>query len=155
MTLSNINVRTMVSKILNHLYLGDWQDAQKFEGEIICVTQEIMSTEPEKSYWIPVIRTSKPTNDEELIEEQEIEVTALPHQIELITFMIDANIKYKKDTLIHCMAGIERSPLVVASYLHEYENMNWGKAYNLLKEKRPEVSNRLQWLNLTYDELQS
>lgn len=145
----------MVTKILDHLYLGDWNDAQKFEGEIICVMQDIMSIEPKKAYWIPIIRTVGKLNYDKLIEEQDVEVTALPHQIDLCTFMIDKNLKYEADTLVHCMAGIERSPLVIASYLHEYNNMTWDEAYEFITEKRPEVANRLQWLNMTYDERMS
>ncbi len=144
-----------MNKILDHLYLGDWQDAQKFEGEIICVTQEILSTEPRDAYWIPVIRTSKPTNDDELIEEQDLEVTVLKHQIDLVTFMINNNMEYEKDTLVHCMAGIERSPLVIVSWLHKYRGYSWDEAYEFVKEKRPEVANRLEWLNMTYDERMS
>lgn len=143
----------MVTKILPHLYLGDWSDAINFKGEVICVMQEILS--PKDSYWIPIIRTNRPTNDEQLIEDQDVETTALKHQIDLITFMIDKNMGVEVDTLIHCMAGIERSPLVVACYLHEYQGMTYNEAYELIQEKRPEVANRLQWLNMTYDERMS
>jgi len=46
----------MVTKILDHLYLGDAVDAMKFERTIICVMQEIPKFEKETAYWIPVIR---------------------------------------------------------------------------------------------------
>ncbi len=145
-----------MNKILKHLYLGDIHDAGKFDGEVICVMQEIVEQlEPDKAYWIPIIRSSAPLNNDELILDQEPIINALKHQIDLITFMIDKNMKYEVDTLIHCMAGIERSPLVVACYLHEYQGMTLNEAYDFIKEKRPEVANRLQWLNMTYDERMS
>ncbi len=145
----------MVTKILDHLYLGDLMDARKFDGEIICVIQDIPNAEPDKAYWIPIIRSSAPLNDNELILDQDPIITALPHQLDLVSFMIEKNLKYETDTLVHCMAGIERSPLAVAWYLHKNCNMTYNEAYEFIKEKRPEVANRLQWLNMTYDERMS
>ena len=103
----------MVSKIFEHLYLGDWNDAQKFEGDIICVMQDILSVEPERAYWIPIIRTKGKTNDDELIADQDVEVVALKHQLQLVSQIVNDNLEKKKNTLIHCMAGIERSTLAV------------------------------------------
>ena len=147
----------MVSKIRDHLYLGDWQDAQKFDGDIICVTQEIMSIEPMNAYWIPIIRTSKPTNDDELIEEQDIEVTALKHQLELVVQTISNGLERNRDVLVHCMAGIERSPLAIVFYLHGYvfTDKTWEECYDFVKSKRPEVQNRLEWLNMSFNERMS
>ncbi len=145
----------MVTKILDHLYLGDVHDARKFDGEIICTMQELLVTEPTKAYWIPIIRTSGKLNAVDYIVDQDVEVTALPHQLDLVSFMIEKNAKYKTDTLIHCMAGIERSPLAVVWYLHKKCDMKWDEAYDFVQEKRPEVSNRLQWLKLTYEDYQS
>ena len=142
----------MVTKILDHLYLGDLVDALTFKGEIICVIQEIPNAEPSNAYWIPIIRTKGELNDDHLIDNQDVEVTALPHQIEMVIDMLHRNRYSDTDTLVHCMAGIERSPLVIASYLHKYNNMTWDEAYEFIKEKRPEVQNRLQWLNLSYED---
>lgn len=143
----------MVTKIQNNLYLGDWNDAQKFEGSIICVMQELLSIEPMNAYWIPIIRTSKPTNDHQLIEEQELTVTALPQQLHMVATRIISNQCDGIPTLVHCMAGIERSPLAIVWYLHAFKYMGWNKAYDFVKKKRPEVANRLSWLNLSYDDL--
>lgn len=145
----------MVTKILDHLYLGGLTDALTFKGEIICVTQEVPRAEPEDAYCIPIIRSKVILHDNELLADQDDNIIAMKHQIDLVTFMIEKNLKYKSDTLVHCMAGIERSPLVIASYLHDNANMTWDEAYDFIKEKRPEVANRLQWLNLSYDERQS
>lgn len=147
----------MVTKILDHLYLGDIHDARKFEGTIICVMQDLVEAlEPEKAYWIPVIRTSGGEIDyDKLIAENDVVVRALPHQIDVVVDMIHDYRRCYQDVLIHCMAGIERSPLVIACYLHDWEGYTWDEAYDFIKEKRPEVANRLPWLNLSYDERQS
>ena len=146
----------MVTKILDHLYLGDIHDAQKFEGTIICVMQELVSAlEPEKAYWIPIIRTRGKLNNDELIEEQDVEVVALKHQLELVCDIINKNTDQGKDTLIHCMASIERSPLTVIYYLHKHKNMGYNEAYEYVKKIHPITANRLSWLNLSYDEATS
>lgn len=51
-------------------------------------------------------------------------------------------------TLIHCGAGIERSPLTVAMYLVKYSGLTIDEAYKFLKEKRHQVEDRRHWLNL-------
>jgi len=144
----------MVTKILDRLYLGDIHDAGKFDGTIICVMQELVEAlEPEKAYWIPIIRSSGALNDKELILDQDPVITALPHQLVLVNRLATGSMKHG-DVLIHCMAGIERSPLAVAFILHE-KGMSWNDAYEFIQEKRPEVANRLVWLNMTYDERMS
>jgi len=132
-------------------------DAMKFEGEIICVMQEIPKFEKEKAYWIPIIRTKgkNPIDWDRLIGEQEVDVTALPHQLDLVADLIDKNIKQNKDVLVHCMASIERSPLTIVYYLHKRKNMGYNEAYSYVKKIHPTASNRLNWLNLSYDEVTS
>ena len=134
--------------------MGDAEDAKNFDGTIICTMQEIPEDEPMDAYWLPVIRSDVPLNVKELIADQGAEITALRHQLEIIADIIKVSTKYG-DVLVHCLAGIERSPLAMVFYLHEYQGMSWGEAYDFVKEKRPQVQNRLQWLNLSYDEYQS
>ena len=146
----------MVSKILDHLYLGDIHDARKFDGEIICVMQELVQAlEPEHAYWIPIIRTNKPINDDHLIKGQDLKTTALKHQLDLVAKLIHELRLAGEDVLVHCMASIERSPLTIVYYLHKYHNINYNQAYDYVKKIHPITQNRLEWLNLTYDEYQS
>jgi hypothetical protein len=48
--------------------------------------------------------------------------------------------------LVHCLAGRERSPLVVATWLCERNGMTLGEAYKLIMSKRPIVEKRDFWL---------
>mgnify|MGYP001602529208 CR=1 FL=1 len=144
----------MISKILDHLYLGDEEDARNFDGTIICAMQEIPEDEPMGAYWIPIIRSNVPLNIKELIADQGAEITALRHQIEIACSMIEMYIDEGKDVLVHCLAGIERSPLVIVCYLHD-NGYSWDSAYEFVKKIRPQVQNRLQWLNLSYEDRMS
>lgn len=47
--------------------------------------------------------------------------------------------------LIHCTAGIDRSPFVVASYLARYCMMSLADAYQLIKKVRPFVCEHPEW----------
>lgn len=145
----------MVTKILDHLYLGDFVDALTFKGTIVCVMQELQNKEPMNAFWVPIVRSRINLDDHELLADQDENIVALRHQIDNICGWISAHMDDKEDILIHCMAGIERSPLVVACYLHDYMKMSYYEAYDFIKEKRPEVANRLSWLNMTYDERMS
>lgn len=142
----------MVTKILDHLYLGDFVDALTWKNTIICVMQDIQPKEPMKAYWIPIIRTSKPHNDDHMIDGQDLNVTALQKNMMLVAETIMHHEESGEPVLVHCMAGIERSPLAVVWYLHYFKDMTWDDAYDFVKEKRPEVANRMQWLDLTYKE---
>jgi predicted protein tyrosine phosphatase len=47
--------------------------------------------------------------------------------------------------LVHCTAGIDRSPFVVASYLVRYCMMSLADAYQLIKKVRPFVCEHPEW----------
>jgi len=48
--------------------------------------------------------------------------------------------------LVFCDGGLERSPLAVAYYLHEYHDMEVYEAYNLIREKRKGIFAREEWI---------
>lgn len=56
--------------------------------------------------------------------------------------------KYNR-ILVHCTAGIDRSPAVVALWLFKYESMElWDldKAYTFIKDKRPQIKEHWEWI---------
>ena len=60
--------------------------------------------------------------------------------------LIDAALALDQRVLVHCEEGSERTPLVVAWFLHTRRKMSLEAAYNLLKRKRPIVRDRRKWL---------
>jgi len=56
--------------------------------------------------------------------------------------------KYNR-ILVHCTAGIDRSPAVVARYL-SYEKYSFilgvSEAYKYIKNKRPQIKEHLEWI---------
>jgi Dual specificity phosphatase, catalytic domain len=49
--------------------------------------------------------------------------------------------------LVHCLAGRERSPLVVTTWLCERHGFSLDEAYGLIISKRPIVERRASWLS--------
>lgn len=48
--------------------------------------------------------------------------------------------------VIHCLHGLDRSPLVVAWYLHRFRDMSLDEAYEKIRLVRPEVNDRRDWI---------
>jgi len=49
--------------------------------------------------------------------------------------------------LVHCHGGMDRSPFVVALYLHIYKKIPPIEAYELVKKRRPETIIHDDWMN--------
>ena len=54
-------------------------------------------------------------------------------------FINDA-IKNNGNVLVHCFAGSSRSSSILLSYIMKYQNMNFDKAFELVKSKRDKVN---------------
>lgn len=57
----------------------------------------------------------------------------LPHMIDLVRTWL----KEGKNVLVHCKAGVNRSPTVVIAYLVQYHDMSVQDATKLVREQRP------------------
>jgi len=124
------------NQIIENLFLGNQQDADEFDkdffdGHIIVVLETRPSGEPFKSMHIPVLTSSHHVHDT---------------QLNKIACIIDAILKQGKPLLVHCAAGIERSPLTICWYLHKYQNMTFDEAYAFIKNKRDIIADRREWL---------
>lgn len=125
------------NEILPNLFLGDMEDAIRFpedhkDGHLICVLEHRPPHEPMQSIHVPVLTSSGHVHST---------------QLDKVACIIDAIRKDGKPLLVHCAAGIERSPLTVAWYL------KWAgfakdmhEAYLYVKHRRPQVADRQVWL---------
>lgn len=129
----------MYNKIIDNLYLGEMSDVKLFvrnipEGEILCVLPTRPLNEPARSFQIP-------------IEVEQDNIVRVPEEQLLHTFrFINRVLKEKNDLLIHCMAGLERSPLVVAFYLSNNFGLTLNDAYKKIKKIRPQIYDRSDWI---------
>lgn len=121
-----------MDEILPRLYLGNLEDAKSFTGgEIITVYETLWPEEPRTSIWIPILMDQK----------------AKMQQLDLATEKIAQIMKSGQKLLVHCHDGMHRSPLLLAYFLTKtFRNFTIEDAYKFIKEKRPIVEERLEWL---------
>ncbi len=117
------------SEIIPGLFVGDLQDAQKFDGTIISVLPDVPDAEPPQAVHMPFLAEGVVTLDR----------TAA---------MIDDELARGNRVLVHCEEGCERAPLVVAWFLKTRRGMTLDQAYALLKSRRPIIEDRRRWLGI-------
>ncbi len=115
------------SEIIAGLFVGDLQDAQRFDDAIISVLPDVPEGEPRDAIHMPILLNGIAT----------LESTAA---------LIDHSLKIGRRVLVHCEEGCERAPLVVAWFLKTRRGMTLDEAYALLKSRRPIVADRRRWL---------
>lgn len=117
------------SEIIEGLFVGDLQDAQRFTGVVISVLPDIPATEPVHAIHMPFLARGRDSMDE----------TAQ---------LIDEALARGERVLVHCEEGCERAPLVIAWFLRARRGMTLDEAYALLKRRRPIVEDRRRWLGI-------
>jgi protein-tyrosine phosphatase len=119
------------NEIIANLFVGDLQDAARFDGIIISVLPELFESEPRRAILMPFMANGRATLDS----------TAA---------VIDAALERNQRVLVHCEEGCERAPLAVAWFLKTRRGMTLDEAYALMKSRRPIVQDRRRWLGI-YD----
>jgi predicted protein tyrosine phosphatase len=119
------------NEIIANLFVGDLQDAGRFDGIIISVLPELLESEPRRAILMPFMANGRATLDS----------TAA---------VIDAALERNQRVLVHCEEGCERAPLAVAWFLKTRRGMTLDEAYALMKSRRPIVQDRRRWLGI-YD----
>lgn len=113
-----------MSHIIDNLYIGDYQNAKDFQNSdiyIITCASEINDIKNYHKIWL-----FDGKNNKNFIND-------ITEVIKIINNLIIEN----KKILIHCSAGMSRSPTIVLYYLMKYKKMKFDDAYMLLKQKRP------------------
>jgi hypothetical protein len=117
------------SEIITNLFLGDLQDAGRFDGMIISVLPDAMAAEPKRTIRLPFLVNGRATLDS-------------------TSALIDAGLRLRMPVLVHCEEGCERAPLAVAWFLKTRRGMTLDEAYALIKGRRPIVKDRRSWLGI-------
>jgi protein-tyrosine phosphatase len=117
------------SEIIENLFVGDLQDAQRFDGMIINVLPDLLEGEPAHAIHMPFLAKGLET-------------------LERTADLIDDGLARGHRVLVHCEEGCERAPLVIAWFLKTRRAMTLDQAYALLKSRRPIVEDRRRWLGI-------
>lgn len=69
--------------------------------------------------------------------------------IDALAIIINKALESRQERiLVHCGAGIERSPLVIVYFLWKYKQYTLNQAYEHVKMKRQVVQDRSHWLRI-------
>ncbi len=117
------------SEVIPNLFVGDLQDAQRFDGMIINVLPDLIEGEPARAIHMPFLADGIDSLDR----------TAA---------LIDDGLARGLRVLVHCEEGCERAPLVIAWFLKTRRAMTLDETYALLKSCRPIVEDRRRWLGI-------
>jgi len=136
------------NEIIKNVWVGDIDDARKWDANKICVLESYPRDylQRKNSLLIPIL-----SDKHEHLEDEDAEV--MMENIDLVSSIIQNHIMAGEKVLVHCLGGMERSPLAVTWYLHKNAGVGLNDAFDFVKKKRPQALNRIQWLNTTYDEL--
>lgn len=138
-TLKRISIGE-ATHVLCQLYLGDRLAAARFEGSRLCVSEDPPDYVGE-FYHVPLLaRAPNSTLD------RSGAIVSLAG-LEAIVGMISDHMLRQAPLIVHCVGGVERSPLAVAWYLWvtaAYPSLE--TAYEYLKRIRPVVVDRRQWI---------
>ena len=128
-----------MNEVFHLLFVGDIQDAINAPPTmmVICVLETRPYNEPQNATHVPILEFSK---------------SGVPKvnmkNLETVCGLIDRALESGQRVLIHCMAGIERSPLVCMWWMHTRKKMMLDEAFKFVLTKRPQTQDRRDWLQL-------
>ncbi|XP_067088421.1 uncharacterized protein si:ch211-195b15.8 [Osmerus mordax] len=134
------NERPLLSLILPHLYLGAetdvTQDCLTARGISYVISVSRCSPQPT---FLPCSQYLRIPIDDSLRDD------LLPWIPEALLF-IDGAMSGGGSVLIHCAAGISRSPALAVAYIMYHMGMDLDHAYRFVKERRPSISPNFNFL---------
>ncbi|MDE1837557.1 MAG: dual specificity protein phosphatase family protein [Euryarchaeota archaeon] len=119
------------SEIAPGVYVGNWDDAVKFQGARFCVLDE----EPE----------GMPPSQHIAIYSEKVDRADRKNLDRLAKEMKSARDR-GMPVLVFCGHGIYRSPFGGAWYLHRSEGISLESAYARVREARPKAHRGLDWI---------
>lgn len=125
------------NEIIPLLWVGDANDARSWPDpkRSLCVLEQGRTIEQE--FWIPILFNEGG------------KIVAKADPLNQAAKLILEQLAKGENFLVHCGAGVERSPLTVAWFLvthHREQFATMADAYALLKSRRSVVGDRQFWL---------
>jgi hypothetical protein len=125
------------SEILPNLFIGNWIDAQEFDGERLNVRDG--ETYPGMTYHVETLIPVPPKH--------EALYCVSRAKLDLAASIISERLAAGKKLLVHCLVGMERSPLAVAWWMVKTgKHATLSEALAFIKTKRPIVKDRSNWV---------
>jgi protein-tyrosine phosphatase len=128
------------TEIVPGIWLGDFADGIRWAQEgkrTLCVLEGRRPDMPATAMWVPILAGDPPI--------------AQPSQLWTAGHVIARHREHGPALLVHCAAGVERAPLVIAWWLAHFEKrpLSLGEAFALIESKR-KIRRAWNWLPPAY-----
>ena len=136
----------MIVEVIKNLYLGTISENKRFKGAKLCVLEhdewDRTLIDP-YTIVLPIIKTKNLKNSPKFYRD-----IADYRNLEIGFYIIDKYLSNDLPILVHCEKGRERSPLMIMYYLYKKEGLSLLEAYKKVKILKPNIANRLYWIDL-------
>lgn len=126
------------SEIAPGVFVGNWEDALRFEGARFCVLDEAPEDMPVATH-VPIYAESSDRAD--------------PTQLDRLADAMRKARAKDQPVLVFCHQGMYRSPLGAAWYLHRTEGLSLDQAFDRVRAVRPKAKPASGWVG-NYAELE-
>ena len=136
----------LINQITRRIFIGEQSDAFNAEAlqhhNINCVLSLLDHDSKEKAFLkklkiryvtIPAIETKNMEDFREWLQLAAIKLDAILGQ------------DFSK-VLVHCEAGIDRAPFVVALWFLHFTDLELSQAYAIIKQRRKHIAEHYEWL---------
>lgn len=113
----------MLNKIIDDIYIGDWQDAKRHVKEFIDIYTVAFDSPFKGNHFYPLVDGGYPDNKRLLYN--------------AISDLISTREKNEGKILVHCVSGFSRSVSVVGGYIVLTKNNSVEDALGYIKNIRP------------------
>lgn len=133
-------------EVVPNLFVGDWNDAMVFQGECLCVLESALHYN-NKTYQVNILQAVDGAVSARPLTKSGLSFYASRKQLRRAAEIINDCQARGVKLLVHCAAGVERSPLTCAWWLvASGRHSSLDAAYTHLKAVRPVVQDRQMWL---------
>jgi protein-tyrosine phosphatase len=127
------------AEIAPGVFVGTWDDAERFEGAKFCVLDREPDGLPAGARHQPIYEESADRAD--------------PKNLDRLVEAMRGARADGRPVLVFCHQGIYRSPLGGAWYLHRVEGLTLDQAYERIRDVRPKARGASGWVG-NYAELE-
>ena len=140
----------MISQITRRIFIGEQNDALNAEAlqshEINCVINLREKSVPEEKTLLRKLGIHY--EHVPIPREGTKSMVAFKKSLGLATVILDEMLDddQQHKVLVHCEAGIDRAPFVVALWLFSVGDLELSQAYAIIKQRRKHIMEHYEWL---------
>jgi len=133
--------QAQVTQVLPFLYVGNQHDAKNLVNLQSCGITRVLNV----TAHVPGYHQQEGISYKTLPAADNGQQNISQYFDEALEF-IDCARRHSANVLVHCVAGVSRSPTIAIAYIMKYLPMSMLEAYSLVKSRRPIISPNLNFM---------